>query len=213
MKRIVKLTESDLTRIVRRVLRESEDRIPKDDSSKIIYSDFKSIDIDLKSPRDGSTKEERDRVYKECLDKQKYLLDMGDEAAYNNEKENCRRSVYEQLDFKTYDDIIHGYYKRKGEEEEIYVMASLEGRYTNGSVDNMKSSILYNCNDKIIEYRGLQPRPKYMDNNDPLQQKRDIDWLSQYCNLNWNSRVGKKKNMFRREVLDISDITDKPKPF
>ncbi len=233
MKRIVKLTESDLTRIVRRVLRESEDRIPKDDSSKIIYSDFKREKPLRGVPREGYSLEEKQLNYEVCTSKsidykiQSENKDLSEEKreayrlAWENAQRECKNSWFNEMGKLRYKDIIYGYYKRYNGDPEEYVLASLDELYSNGSVLQMGSSIIYNCESGEIEYKGrYQPgSPGHggytakFDIDDPAQQERDKVWLSYYCDsINWTSRVGKKDNMFRN-VLDISDIIDRPKNF
>jgi len=160
MKRIITLTESDLTRIVKRVIKESEDE----------YVDLEPF---------GDTKEPIEFDYRRERVKEKKIRPMVSDDP-NYEKLVANRS-------QPFKDIVYGYNRFN----EKIVKARQDAKFGEDlGLDTVV--ILYNCNDDVIKYDEVSHPSK-------IQEDSDKDWLGSWCSrINWNSRVGKKKGLFRK---------------
>lgn len=160
MKRIIRLTESDLTRIVKRVIKENEDE----------YVDLEPF---------GDTKEPIEFDYRRERVKEKKIRPLVFDDP-NYEKLVANRS-------QTFKDVVYGYNRFN----EKIVKARQDAKFGKDLGLNTVV-ILYNCNDDVIKYAEVSHPSK-------IQEESDKDWLGSWCSrINWNSRVGKKKGLFRK---------------
>jgi len=160
MKRIIRLTESELTRIVKRVIKESEEEYVDLET----FGDTKdTIEFDFRRER---VKERKVR---------KLVLDDT-----NYEKLVANKT-------QTFKDIVYGYDRFN----EKIVKARQEGKF--GKDLGLNDLVIYyNCNDDVIKYAEVSHPIK-------IQEESDKDWLGSWCpKINWNSKVGKKKGLFRK---------------
>jgi hypothetical protein len=191
MKKIIRLTESDLTRIVKRVLIESEESVElelelntnsSDKFGDTIRTDMKRDKGILLRPVKNS--EELEKAYQNCLLTCKQRDDKRlckAECEYNK-----RKSGYEE-----YSDLAFGY--RQGSDLDPNNKVVIAQKfYKFPRTDANDPRIIYNCNDSSNEllYHKVTA--------DEEQKERDKRWLMSYCDsITWKSRVGKKRNIFR----------------
>jgi len=154
MKRIIRLTESDLTRIVKRVIKESEEEY-----------------VDLTGYKDTITFDYRRE---------------------KNKKKLIRTLVVRTVDYKTvtenetFTDLVYGYDRFN----EKIVMARKDSKFgVNLGLSDVV--IYYNCNNGEVRYDETK--------GSDLQKDSDEDWLKSWCSrIDWSSKVGKKKGLFRK---------------
>jgi hypothetical protein len=160
MKRIIRLTESDLTRIVKRVIKESEEEY-----------------VDLETFGDNKNTIEFD-FRRERVKERKVRRLVSEDPKFEKLVSNK---------YQTFKDIVYGYDRFN----EKIVKARQEGRF--GKDLGLNDLVMYyNCNDDVIKYAEVS-RPIN------IQEQSDKDWLGAWCSkINWNSRVGKKKGLFRK---------------
>ena len=160
MKRIIRLTESDLPRIVKWVIKESE----------VEYVDLEPF---------GDTKEPIEFDYRRERVKEKKIRPLVFDDP-NYEKLVANRS-------QAFKDVVYGYNRFN----EKIVKARQDAKFGEDLGLNTVV-ILYNCNDDVIKYAEVSHPSK-------IQEESDKDWLGSWCSrINWNSRVGKKKGLFRK---------------
>jgi hypothetical protein len=158
MKKIIRITESDLTRIVRRVLKESED-------------DY--IDLDM-------TKGNKDNLIKFDFKREKDKTKLKRILVSETTNTGIAKGS------ENFADLIYGY----NDFNDKIVKARQNSKFKKDL--NLNDLIIsYNCTQDIIQYKGVNPTK--------IQKKQDMDWLGTWCNkIDWDSRVGKKKNLFRQ---------------
>jgi hypothetical protein len=157
MKKIIRLTESDLAKIVKRVIKESEEEY---------------VDLDNLGGSDD--------------------IVTFDYRRERNKEKLIRNLVFEESDYKTrtytqnFKDLLYGYNRFN----EKIVKVRQDSRFgVNEGLDD--TVILYNCTTDEIRYDET--------NASELQKDADKDWLGAWCSkINWNSKVGKKKGLFRK---------------
>lgn len=202
MKRIIRLTESDLTRIVKRVIKESEESVEielfKDysDPEKTIKSDLKREKNKDNFYRSTMSPEEREEEVQKCISGGRY---RGDQRRLEYE---CRKKMGME-DFK---DLVFGYKMEQPTEQiitdETHKVVIASKYFTLPSKDRNNPLIIYHCpssednkGDGFLEYL-------YTDAPDQEQQRRDELWLNPFCDsVSWKSRVGKKRNIFRNPKI------------
>lgn len=199
MKRIIKLTESDLSRIVKRVLMESEDSIEieldtnyTNPDDKIIKSDLKRVKSDESLIRRIMSAEEREEWIQKCISDQTY---RGDQKRVEYE---CRYA--NKVGLEIWADVAFGYKMDTSK-------TSISNTTNKIVIANQKYDLpKQDPNDNIIVYYCPESGGylDYKNKKEPNmeQQERDERWLSEYCDsINWKSRVGKKRNIFRNPKL------------
>ena len=187
MKRIVRLTENDLSRIVKRVLVEQQrgekgDIITqdyrtekdKDRKKRIMYSDSELQTMLNNCMSSGTNRSDKTRLQKECQN------DM------------------EKNSFDQWKDVFYGFKGMEKSREQRVVIAkgNLDANDTSGSY-----RIEYNCGNNQINY--LKNNSPWSSNTLTQEQtNRDINWLSGWCDrINWNSRIGQDRKLFRNPKI------------
>ena len=202
MKRIIRLTENDLAKIVKRVITESEESIELelntnyDDPDKIIKSDLKREKNKDNFYRSIMSPEQTEKEIQKCISGGWY---RGDQRRLEYE---CRKNMGME-DFK---DLVFGYKMEQPTEQiitnETHKVVIASKYFTLPSKDINNPLIIYHCpasednkGDGFLEYL-------HTDAPDQEQQKRDELWLNPFCDsVNWRSRVGKKRNIFRNPKI------------
>lgn len=202
MKKIIKITESDLTKIIKRVLKEEEESIDlnsRTDFDKIIKSDFRREEDYDRRRRQMDTDEAIEAEYERCISSQSYRKDK------NRLEYECRTSNWGYIPMV---DLIFGYKmvmdipKTLSNKTDKMVIASKA--LSPPTMSTESKIIIYYCPGSntdpqggLLEYRGL-PEP------DEEQEKRDDTWLAPYCDsIDWKSKVGKKRNLVTKPKIEI----------
>ena len=218
MKKIIRLTESDLTRIVKRVLRESEESVELQlmttNNDKIIKSDVKREKNKNAIFRPTMSDSERKiavekKVQKEWNGHLNYLKERGLKPPTPKvEKIELERLRYDyglSVGRYQWSDLVYGYRNLMTNpaknETEIQKIVAATPKVGGFPVSNKDTYILYTCpsenntsNEGTVFYNNII---KPVDES-PNQEQYDKDWLSRYCDsINWKSRIGKKRNIFR----------------
>ena len=202
MKRIIRLTENDLARIVKRVIRESEESVDIEldtnysDPEKTIKSDLKREKNEDSLYRPIMSPEEREEEIQKCISGGWY---RGDPKRLEYE---CRYRAGTE-DFK---DLVFGYKMIQPLEnvltDETHKVVIASKHFRLPSKDRGNDLIIYHCPNSedntgagFLEYENtVEPEQE--------QQKRDELWLGYFCDsVNWASRVGKKRNIFRNPKI------------
>jgi hypothetical protein len=173
-RRIVRLTESDLTRIVKRVLNETVETEEEFlDSDSLLFGD--------------STKNEIKWDLKREKNKNKLVRTSGDFT-------------------QQWNDLVYGYDRF----DQKYVGVRKNGKYTEENIANglrvskkdtkdagdRDSTIVYKC-------EGDGENIGYVNIFNVSEDEKNMDrrWLDSWCKkINWTSRVGKNKGLFRKEI-------------
>lgn len=216
MKRIIRLTESDLTRIVKKVLIESEDSVELqlnnlDNNDKIIKSDVKREKNEKAIMRSNMSAEERKkrvedivrRVWNSHLE---YLKERGlpppKPSVEKKELELLYHDYGQSEGWHEWKDLVYGYKKNIDPSTKTEITQKIVAATPDESgfpVGNKVSYIMYICPSQegnqggdYMEYFNM------IGEQSAKQQTMDKLWLKPYCDLiNWKSRVGKKRNIFR----------------
>ena len=177
MKRIIKLTENDLNRIIKRILKESESQEMGGKKLKgdIITSDLKRENNKNALVRLVASQEEMKRAYDDCI---------------NNPKNSKRDCLLNQKTFgkQQWTDLVYGFEGYTKSDQSKVVKVSQNSKFpTTGGISNYV--IVYNCTTGRLTYEGLKS-----PGGD--QERRDQVWLYSFCDFNWDSKVGTERKMF-----------------
>ena len=199
MKRIIRLTENDLANIVKRVIRENEDSIEieldtdyTNPDDKIIKSDLKREKSDESLIRRTMSAEEREVWIEKCISDQSY---RGDQKRVEYE---CRYA--NKVGTETWADVAFGYKMDTSKapvSNKVNKIVIANKTYDLPEQDPNDNIIVYYCPESggYLDYKNKkEPNME--------QQERDEIWLGRFCDsINWTSRVGKKRNIFRNPKL------------
>jgi hypothetical protein len=203
MKRIIKITESDLTRIVKRVIKENQELTDIDltddvkNPDKIIKSDLKRDTVKENFRRPLGSPEEIEKEIQECIKKGK---DRNED--YQVEKE-CRDAIALLPEWA---DLVFGYIMiqdlPKVLSNVVHKVVIASKHLSPPKIVSKNPTIVFHCSGlgnnegEYIEYYGLT--------SDEEQESRDMAWLKPFCsNINWKSKVGKPRRLFSKPDIEL----------
>jgi hypothetical protein len=180
MKKIVRLTENDLNRIVRRVLMESEESMTSDQGrmGEYIRNDFKKEKNKKLIVRTKLTEAEYQSRLQQCI------KEIGDSVG-------CQKDLSAKIK-EPWVELIYGYAGPVAGQERKMVI-------TKGSVKEPGYMIEYDCTSGEIFYKKVGGESWNSNVNDDNQKEKDKNWLIRWCNSidTWTSRVGQERKLFR----------------
>lgn len=180
-RRIVRLTESDLRKIVKRVLSEEvETEEGVLDSNSLLFGD-------------GGTKNEIRWDLKREKNKNALVRKLIPNKAIDKNYQEFNDLVYGYNNFN--DKVVAVKYRGKYDENTInYGLMNPKRENPKSSGGDINATIYYSCNENDIAYTNLGVV-------DEEQKSMDMNWLDPWCEkIDWKSRIGKNKGLFRKQI-------------
>ena len=183
MKRIVRLTENDLSKIVKKVLLEQE----RGQRGDIITQDYRTVRNENSKIRRMMSPQDIQKELTKCITEGEYRKDQ------NRLKKECQDSI-DKLSLNQWENIYYGYEGMTQQNQRSVVIA--KGNLSAGDTSGTYK-IIYDCNDTAPTYK--KGSGTWSNNTiTPQQRQRDTTWLSAWCqSINWNSRIGQDRKLFR----------------
>jgi hypothetical protein len=185
MKRILKLTENDISRIVNKVLKE-ETRSVISEQKRGKWGDY--IKQDFRKEKNKKL------IIRPLLTKEEFNQNLNDCIKKTGDKNSCLASTTKQSNDQ-WEELIYGYKGITSENQDRMVISK-------GSVESPGYMIEYNCDTGQVSYKLTNGSDWVSNTNDENQNRKDSNWLKRWCsNITWTSDVGQKRKLFRNPKI------------